>query len=268
MKRSLNHILKHCVIAGLCSLLISGSAFAKESTVLADVSHHASAQKEDSFTVNQQIYSDDHLDLVCKSITRDGIVFECKNKTPRDIMSFFDIALDGKLQSMWSDADESTVASGETKEFMYHASDALDHIEHETISIAAMGFVDNTEYLSFDVVNHNIGGKAHPDELASGESVYTSGQVDIEYIGLFPQGIEFKVSNKKHASLSLYIDEVMINGDIDAGGSAFTIPACSEGICRHYITGYVQNINGDDIKSFTANFKTNLDQLGTVHYVI
>lgn len=242
------------------ALMTCGGVYAVEAEEQNEIGETA----DEPFVVDKEIYSDDHVDLTCKEIDSDGILFECTNKTPRDVELMLDIALDGKLQSMWCDASESTLPAGETKEFFYNANNIIKSTEHKTISIAGIGFVDNTEYLSFDVANYDIGGSSNPDELASGEAVYSSGVMDIEFIGLTAQGIEFKASNKTNGALDFFVDDIVMNDNVDGYGSAFTLPAHTEGICDHDVINYVDNFNGDDIKKFTANFSVNLPDQGTV----
>lgn len=268
MKSRINTVLA-LIMAG--TLTACGSAGAEstkeelktEETVV-EIVEEVAAPVEEAFSVEKQIYSDDHIDLTCKEIRGDGILFECNNKTPRDILLSFDTALDGILQSMWSDVTESTVMSGEKKEFMYYSQDIISNTEHETITIAGMGFVDGTEYMSFDVVDFDLGGVRNPDKLADGTVIYESDNMDMEFVGLFAQGLEFKISNKTEHAISFFVDEIMMNGDINGYGSAFTMPAHTEGVCRHYVTNYVENFNGDDIKSFTGRIAANLPEQGTV----
>lgn len=242
----------------------NGNEEQKPEETVVEIYEEEAATSGEAFSIEKQIYSDDHIDLTCKEIRGDGIVFECNNKTPRDILLNFDIALDGILQSMWSDVSESTVLTGETKEFMYYSQDVISNPEHETITIAGMGFVEGSEYMSFDVVDFNIGGASNPDILTNGTSIYESDSIDMEFVGLFAQGIEFKISNKTEQALSFFVDDIMMNGDVNGYGSAFSMPAHSEGICRHYVTNYVENFNGDDIKTFTGKISTNLPEQGTV----
>lgn len=216
------------------------------------------------FPINKQVYSDEHIDLTCKEINRDGIVFECNNKTPRDIEFIFEISLDGILQSMWSDVNESTVISGETKEIIYHSQEKLMQPEHKLLTLSCMGFVDNEEYLSFNVVDFDLGGNSNKDEIKKGTSVFTSDLIDIDFVGIFAQGIEFTANNKTANKIDLYIDNIIMNGDVDGYGSAFTIPAHSTGECKHYVTNYVQNFNGDDINSFTGEISANIADLDTI----
>ena len=123
------------------ALMTCGGVYAVEAEEQNEIGETA----DEPFVVDKEIYSDDHVDLICKEIDSDGILFECTNKTPQDVELMLDIALDGKLQSMWCDASESTLPAGETKEFFYNANNIIKSTEHKTISIAGIGFVDNTE---------------------------------------------------------------------------------------------------------------------------
>lgn len=209
---------------------------------------------QNSFNVNKELFKDDRIDLTCKEITSDSIIFECKNKTDRDILFNFDISLDGILQSMWSDMDESTVLANETKKFSYYFQDSIENVEHASLSLFGIGFVDGSEYMSFDIVDFDLGGNSNPDKLESGEKIFSSDLIDVEYIGKFAQGMNFLVDNKSTESLSLYITDIIINNELDGYGNAFSIPAKSKGIISYYVTNYIENFNGDDINTLNANF--------------
>ena len=82
------------------ALMTCGGVYAVEAEEQNEIGETA----DEPFVVDKEIYNDDHVDLICKEIDSDGILFECTNKTPRDVELMLDIALDGKLQSMWCDA--------------------------------------------------------------------------------------------------------------------------------------------------------------------
>lgn len=216
------------------------------------------------FSIEKMVFSDDRIDLICKSINVDGIVFECNNKSKRDLQLYFMISLDGIYQHMWSDVNESTVISGETKEIICHSQEMMSNTEHKKLSIKGIGFVDNTEYMSFDVVDFDLGGMSNPETLVQGTPVYESEDLAVEFIGFFAQGIEIKINNKTGKSLSFSLENLMLNEDVNGYGSTFIIPARTEGLLQHYVTSYVQNFNGDDIYSFTGTISVDIPEKGRV----
>lgn len=252
---------KCCIIILIVTLSLTGFV---TTSFTAKAEGREIQSMQSAFFVGKQIFSDERIDLAVKEISQESIVFECKNKTTRDILLHFNIALDGICQRMWSDVDESTVMAGKTKEVNYYFQEDIKNTEHNTLTIAGDGFVDNVEYMSFDVVDFELGGDSNPDKLETGKTIFSSDILDIEFTSLFAQGMEFCIENKTNSALAFFIEDIIVNKDMDGFGSAFTIPAKSKGICRHYMTGYVENFNGDDIDSFTASFKANLPTHGTV----
>lgn len=161
------------------------------------------------FTINKQIYDGNLITLSCKEICTNGIMFECENKSNDDIHIMLDIALDGCMQGLWSNVDDSTIPANETKQFIMNGS--INNIEHELMSINGTIFVNHTGEEEFDICDISLGGQRNEDNAESGEVMYSTDDLVVEYLGADAQGVKFGVTNNRNKTITFGADSFTIN---------------------------------------------------------
>lgn len=198
---------------------------------------------------NVEIFSDSNITLSLKEIANDGIVFVCKNNTDNSIELFLDVGLDGTAISLWSDTSEMTVAAQETKDCTLHGE--ISETEHSLMSISGIIFQNNIEIGQIDLCDLKIGDAENKIDLPSGEPIYNSDNLSVEYVGADANGINFKIVNNREKSINVFLEELTFNsGSKDYSGSTITIPAHTQDIYTAYI--YEETYFPDDLVSFNG----------------
>lgn len=216
-----------------------------------------------SFTVNKQIYDGKLVSLTCQEICTNGILFECKNKSNVDIDIMLDIALDGYMQGLWCNVDDSTIPANETKQFIMNGT--INNIEHELMSINGTVFVNHTGEEEFDICDISLGGQRNEDNAESGEVMYSTDDLVVEYLGADAQGVKFGVTNNRNKTITFGADSFTINdNDQDYAMTVTSIVGHSKGTYSIDILTYNENYFSNDLHSFKGILSANIDGEGVV----
>lgn len=217
----------------------------------------------ESFTVNKQIYDGKLVSLTCKEICTDGIVFECKNKSDNSIDIMLNIALDGYMQKVWCNADNSTISANETKQIVMNGT--LDKVEHELMSINGTVFVNHTGEQEFDICDISLGGQRNEDDIKPGEVMYSTDDLVVEYLGADAQGVIFGVTNNRNKTITFGADSFIINNDDkDYAMTVTSIVGHSRGTYSIDIFSYNENYFSNDLHSFEGVLRSSVDGEGIV----
>lgn len=216
-----------------------------------------------SFTLNKQIYDGNLMTLSCKEICTNGIIFECENKSNDDIHIMLDIALDGCMQGLWSNVDDSTIPANKTKQFIMNGT--INNVEHELMSINGTIFVNHTGKEEFDICDIPLGGQRNEDDIKSGEVMYSTDDLVVEYLGADAQGVKFGVINNRDKTITFGADSFTINNDDqDYAMTVTSIVGHSKGTYSIDILTYNENYFSNDLHSFEGILSTNIDGEGIV----
>ena len=214
------------------------------------------------FEVGKTLYECDKFELSCVKISSDGIEFNCKNKTDEEIKIHLTVALDGTVASLSSEASETTIAPNKSQAFYMHSS--LKTAEHKLMSVNGTAFIDSGN-VTFDVCDFDLGGKENKENLAKGETYYSTKDLVVAYIGATAQGLDFKVINSRGKSITFGADSLKINGESeDYDINTTTIPAHSQGVYSIDILSHNENYFSNQLTSFECVLEASIDGKGVV----
>ena len=252
---------KLCAFLICFVMLVSLSACGSASKTN-DANSNNSEFNNGQFDVNQIVFDCDMFTLTCENISIQGIEFSCDNKSKEEIKISLRIALDGVVASLWSDANETKIAAGTSKNFLMHGS--IETTEHALMSVDGTAFIDSGN-ISFELCDLELGGAPNAEELPSGDVYYESDHLIVEYLGADAQGVDFKVINKREQSITFGADSFTINGDDkDYAITVTTIPGHSQGIYSIDILSYNENYFANQLSSFEGILRTRIDGQGEV----
>lgn len=215
-----------------------------------EVQEDAPPATSGKFEVNAMVYQGTLVDLKCVQITKQGMEFECTNKSDKNITVTLDIALDGYYASLWSDASECEVGAGQTKTVPLHGT--LDYAEHKLMSVYGNVFVDHTGAETIDICDYDLGGNPNVEgDTSSFIPMYANDNIDVKYAGADAQGILFSIENKRDRAIQVFMDSLAIEGQPDdIVLTASTVPAHATGVYFLDIYTYNPDYLPDDITAF------------------
>lgn len=238
-------IVSCLIFTGCSSDELQEASKQTEADLLTEETHNESVS---GFIVDKTIYENENYTLICKRILSSGIEFECTNSTDEDISLFLTIGLDGTVAELWADGYDMEIAAGETKSFTMHG--LVESIEHEMMSVNGVIF-SNSDYSEFDVCDVELGGVHNSVELVSGEVVYSTSGLVVEYLGADAQGVNYKVINNRTSSITFGAESFTINGDdTDYAITVTTIPGHTQGTYSIDILSYNENYFSNELASF------------------
>ena len=190
-------------------------------------------------------------------------MFECKNKSDNNIDIILNIALDGYMQKVWCNADNSTISANETKQIIMNGT--LDKVEHELMSINGTVFVNHTGEEEFDICDISLGGQRNEDDIKPGEVMYSTDDLVVEYLGADAQGVIFGVTNNRNKTITFGADSFIINNDDkDYAMTVTNIVGHSRGTYSIDIFSYNENYFSNDLHSFEGVLRSSIDGEGIV----
>lgn len=208
------------------------------------------------FSVNKKVYEGNYISLSLLKIMPDGILFEVQNKSDVVVSPMLDIALDGVGVQLWGNAADWEIPAGDTKQCKMNGS--ITELEHQLLSLHGIVFVDHRGKESFDVCDLNIGGDKHPEELPTGELLYTSESLEIEFLVADAQGLQFKVANRRDDNITIGFEELSINGNEGRAYNVCDIVPHSTGIYSVDLSLYHKDYFPDDVKGFAGIIYTTI----------
>ena len=177
------------------------------------------------FSADTVVAKDEVLCLTLTKITNTGLDFSCENRSEQPIQVFLDIGLDGVAATLFGDMANTRIEPGQTEDF--HVEGDLESAEHETMSVVGTVYDPDSKQVveSFDEDALPLGGKAHPQKLKNGKTIYDMDDVRIGYLGAEDDGAWFVVENKGEEPILFGTTHFKYNDDPgDYGGAQKNIP--------------------------------------------
>lgn len=233
----------------ICILLVTVMLCACSKPQLNDYSESTPLPQKDVLYIGKPIYDMDNVTLSIEEINHNGIIFACQNNTDKEYHFILNVALDGVVAHVYSDVDGATVAPNEEKRMVFTGT--IEEISHSKLSVSGVGFLNGMGELTFDICDFEIGGEYNPVQLPSGECIYETPDLIVEYLGPNAQGIQYKVTNHNRKSIVFGADTFKINSEEqDYGHNVVEIPGHSEDIYTVNILGFNQDYFVSDLQSF------------------
>lgn len=260
--------MKKIMAVGLCLMLsvFSLCGCGKNSSATTETApvENSSSTSKKIFSANRMLYEGANIVLSFNSISYDGIEFEVQNLSESDISVMLSVGLDGIGVSLWGDANDWDIAGGETK--ICKMEGDIVNTEHSTMSLHGTVFQDGTGIEEFDVCEAELGGEKNIEiEFPDGEELYSSDELNVQYIGADAQGLNFLVKNNRDVSISAGFETLTINDDDDDYSiGRKEIPPYTTSMLSMDVLTYNPDYFSDDVKSVSGIMDTLIDGRGTV----
>ena len=232
----------------------------------------------DTTEYNVDIYSGDYGSVTLRSISTNEIIFDVVNNASEAVDYRIDIALDGEVIAGYNDSSEM-IDAGEQGECVYYITSDLSYTEHKYLSVYGTISLENGGNKFFDVCDIEIGDTENKENIIpSGEEIYSSDNVIVEYTGVDARGVSFTIDNQLDSVISVYFDGLYLNNDTeqDYGIYAISIPAHSKNVLdvnmlsinNEYYDGDVEKISGGMKVSSNGNSVSSLSTLDSFKFSI
>lgn len=260
--------MKRIMVVGLCLILsvfsLCGCEKNSSTTTETAPTENSSSTSKKTFSANRLLYEGANIVLSFNSISYDGIEFEVQNLSESDISVMLSVGLDGIGVSLWSNATDWDIAGGETK--ICKMQGDIVNTEHSTMSLHGTVFKDGTGIEEFDVCEAELGGEKNIEiEFPDGEELYSSDELNVQYIDADAQGLNFLVKNNRDVSITIGFDSLFLNDDDDDYGiGCIEVPPYTTSMLSMDILSYNSDYFSDNVKSFSGIMYTTIDGQGLV----
>lgn len=183
----------------------------------------------ETLKINKIIYSDNIINLTCKEIKNNSIVFEVSNKTDYDIeWLYLTISLDGTQLSLYSDdGSDKNISKREMRTVTFNGD--IENVQHQRMSISGDIFIDGTSKGVIDVCDFELGGKENKISIQKNRKIYDDEILTVYYNKINLDSVQFVVDNKRHNAITVgFWNKVTING-VEYNASVVGINALSSG---------------------------------------